>query len=205
MKKILKWIGIALGSLVALLVVAAVVLYILGSARVNKTFDIQPEAIPIPTDEASIARGQHLVEALTFCGGCHGENLGGEAFEDEPMIATFYAPNLTSGKGGVGATYSDADYVMAIRHGVSPQGRGLLIMHSDVYHNLSEQDLGAMIAYLKSVPAVDNELPELKIYPLGNIMVALGAFDSEALPLMPAESIDHSAPFAEMPAQSKTT
>jgi mono/diheme cytochrome c family protein len=205
MKKVLKWLGIVLGSLVALLVVAAAVLYILGSARLNKTYDIQPEAIAIPTDEAAIARGRHLVEALTFCGGCHGEDLEGDTFEDEQMIATFYAPNLTSGRGGVGVTYNDADYVLAIRHGVDPQGRGLLIMHSNVYHNLSEQDLGAMIAYLKSVPSVDNELPEPKIEPFGKILVALGAFDSEALPLIPAESIDHNAPFAEMPAQGATT
>ena len=205
MKKVLKWIGIVLGSMVALLVVAAIGLYTLGSARLNKTYDIQPETITIPTGETAIARGRHLDEALTFCQGCHGEQLEGEIFEDEPMIATFYAPNLTSGRGGVGATYSDADYVRAIRHGVNSQGRGLLIMHSDVYHNLSEQDLGAMIAYLKSVPPVGNELPEPKIYPLGNIMVALGAFDSEALPLIPAELIDHSAPFAEIPAQGTTT
>ena len=205
MKKVLKWIGIVLGSLVVLLVVAGAVLYILGSARLNKTYDIQPETIAIPTDEAAIARGRHLDEALTFCGGCHGEDLGGDVFEDEPMIATFYAPNLTSGHGGVGVTYSDADYLRAIRHGVDPQGRGLLIMHSNVYQNLSEQDLGAMIAYLKSVPAVDNETPGPKIEPLGKIMVALGAFDSEALPLIPAELIDHSAPYMEMPAQGTTT
>jgi cytochrome c553 len=204
MKKVLKWIGIVLGSVVALLVVAGVVLYFLGSARLNKTYNIQPEDLSIPSDAAAIAHGRHLVEALTFCKGCHGEQLEGDIFEDEPMIATFYAPNLTSGQGGLGAAYSAADYVRAIRHGVDPQGRGLLIMHSDIYHNLSQQDLGAMIAYLKSVPPVDNELPDLKIKPLGKIMVALGVFDSEALPLIPAEKIDHAAPFTEMPSQGAT-
>ena len=204
MKKALKWIGIVLGGLVGLLVLAAVVLYAIGSSRLNKTYDIQPEAITVPTDEAAIARGRHLVEALTFCQACHGEDLGGDVFEDEPMIATFYAPNLTPGRGGVGATFSDGDYVRAIRHGVNPEGRGLLIMHSDVYHNLSEQDLGAIIAYLKSVPPVDNEIPEPKLRPLGRILVALGVFDSEAIPLIPAERIDHSAPFPGMPAQGAT-
>jgi cytochrome c553 len=204
MKKVLKWIGIVLGGLMALLLVVAVVLYILGSTRINKTYHIQPEAIAIPTDAATIARGQHLVEAVTFCGECHGERLGGDVFEDEPMIATFYADNLTSGQGGVGATFSDADFVRAIRQGVDPQGRGLMIMHSDVYHNLSQQDLGAIIAYLKSVPPVDNELPEPKVYPFGKILVALGVFDSEALPLIPAEKIDHSTSFVEMPAQGAT-
>lgn len=204
MKKVLKWVGIVLGGLVALLVAAAVVVYILGSVRINKTYNIQPVAIAIPADEAAIARGKHLVKALTLCDECHGEQLGGDVFEDEPMIATFYAPNLTSGQGGVGAYYSDADYIRAIRHGVDPQGRGLMIMHSDVYHNLSQQDLGAIIAYLKSVPPVDNELPEPKIKPLGKIMVAMGMFDSEALPLIPAEKIDHSAPYADMPPQAAT-
>ena len=204
MKKVLKWIGIILGGLVALLLVAAVVLYVLGSNRINKTYHIQPEAIAIPTDEAAIARGQHLVDAVTLCKECHGDQFEGDVFEDEPMIATFYAPNLTSGRGGEGAAYSDADYVRAIRHGVDPQGRGLMIMHSDVYHNLSRQDLGAIIAYLKSVPPVDNELPEPKVYPFGKILVALGVFDSEALPLVPAEKIDHNASFVEMPAQGAT-
>jgi cytochrome c553 len=104
----------------------------------------------------------------------------------------------------LGASYSNADYVRAIRHGVDPQGRGLMIMHSNVYHNLSQQDLGAMIAYLKSVPPVDNATPAPKIEPLGRILVALGVFDSEALPLIPAEGIDHSAPFAELPPQGAT-
>jgi cytochrome c553 len=204
MRKVLKWIGIGLGGLVGLLALAGVVLYFLGSSRLNKTFDIQVETIPIPTDEAAIARGRHLVEAVTFCKACHGENLEGEVFDDEPMIATFYAPNLTSGQGGVGGSYSDADYVRAIRHGVDPQGRGLMIMHSDVYHNLSQDDLGAIIAYLKTVPPVDNPLPGPVVKPLGNILVALGVFDTEALPLIPAEKIDHSAPFTQPPPQGPT-
>jgi cytochrome c553 len=109
-------------------------------------------------------------------------------------MATISANNLTSGRGGVGATYTDADWVRAIRHGVNPEGRGLIIMHSDLYHNLSEEDLGAVIAFLKSVPPVDNEIPKTKAEPLGTIFVALGMFDIEGMPLIPAEVIDHDAP-----------
>lgn len=204
MRRLLKWIGILLGGLVGVVLVAAIVLYALGSARLNKSHDIQVETIAIPSDEAAIARGQHLVDAVTFCKACHGEDLGGDIFEDEPGMATISAANLTAGRGGVGATYSDADYVRSFRHGVSPDGRGLLFMHSDIYHNLSKQDLGAIIAYLKSAPPVDNEVPETRVAPLGRILVALGVFDTEALPLVPAEVIDHTAPFAEMPAQGAT-
>jgi len=151
MKNLLKWIGIAFGGLVGLLVLASVVLYVIGSARLNKTHEIQLENIAILTSESAITRGQHLVEVLTFCQACHGDNLEGEVFIDESIIATVYAPNLTSGQGGVGAIYTDADYVGAIRHGVNPEARGLMIMHSDVFHNLSQEDLGAVIAYTKSL------------------------------------------------------
>jgi cytochrome c553 len=115
------------------------------------------------------------------------------------MIATIYASNLTAGSGGVGGTYSDLDYVRANRHGVNREGRGLMIMHSDAYHMLSAADLGAIIAYLKSLPPVDNTLPATKGGLLGRILLPLGVFDSEAMPLIPAEMIDHAAPFQTAP------
>lgn len=204
MKKVLKWIGIVLGGLLGFLVVAAAVSYALGSSRLNKTHDVQVENIAIPTDEEAVTRGRHLVQAVTFCQECHGEDLGGEILEDEPGMVTISASNLTSGRGGVGATYNDADYVRSIRHGVNPQGRGLIIMHSDIYHNLSEQDLGAVIAYIKSRQPVDDEVPETRVQPLGRIFVGLGMFDMEGLPLIPAEVIDHSAPFVEAPPEGAT-
>ena len=204
MKKVLKWIGIALGGFVGLLILASVVLSVIGSARLNKTHEIQVENIAIPTSESAIARGQHLVEALTFCPACHGDNLEGKVFIDEPMMATVYAPNLTSGQGGVGGTYSDADYVRAIRHGVNPEGRGLWIMHSDVFHSLSEEDLGAVIAYVRSAPPVDSEAPDRRVLPLARVLIALGLFDSETIPFIPAEVIDHGAPFVEMPEMGAT-
>jgi cytochrome c553 len=144
------------------------------------------------------------VEALLFCQACHGDHLEGQLFIDEVMIATVYAPNLTSGQGGVGARYTVADFVRAIRHGVNPEGRGLLIMHSDVFHSLSKEDLGAVIAYVQSVPPVDNHIPEPRLLPLGRILVPLGVFDSEAIPFIPAELIDHGAPFVGMPEAEAT-
>jgi cytochrome c553 len=197
MKKVLKWIGIILGGLVGLLALALVVLYFIGSSRLNRSYDISVESVDIPTDEAVIARGKHLAEAVTLCLACHGDNLEGSVIDDEPSIAIISAPNLTSGRGGVAATYSDADWVRAIRHGVDPEGRGLIIMHSDVYHNLTKEDLSATIAFLKSVPPVDNEIPYTRALPLGKIMVALGMFDVEGMPLIPAEVIEHNAPFLE--------
>ena len=201
MKKVFRVIGIVLGGLLGLLVIAGVVLYFIGSARLDKTYAIQVENVTIPTDEQSIARGRHLAEAVTVCQVCHGDQLQGTVLEDQPMLVILTAPNLTSGRGGIGAGLSDADFIRAIRHGVSPQGRALMIMHSDAFHNLSQQDLADVIAYVKSVPPVDNDLPETQAKMLGRILVPLGVFDSNTVPLLPAEKIDQNAPFAEMPVQ----
>jgi mono/diheme cytochrome c family protein len=205
MNRVLKWTGIGLGGIVGVAVVAAALLYFMGASRLSRRYDIQVAAVAVPTDAAAIARGRHLAEAVTLCHACHGDGLGGDVLIDEPLIATVYASNLTAGRGGVGATYGDADYVRAIRHGVDRAGRGLMIMHSDAYHNLGQADLGAIIGYIKSMSPVDHEVPRTRGGPLGKILVALGLFDTGAMPLIPAEVIDHRAPFADVPPQGATS
>ena len=129
-RKILKWIGIVVGSLVALLVVAVLVLLLLGSRRVNKNYDIQVASIPIPTDAVAIERGRHIVETIGLCSECHGDRLEGEILEDDPMFGTLAPPNLTSGAGGIASAMADIDYVRSIRHGIGRVGKSLVIMPS---------------------------------------------------------------------------
>lgn len=189
MKRVLKWIGIGLGGLVGLIALAAVVLSILGGARLNKTHDIQAEAIAIPGDDAALARGEFLTNAI--CTSCHGPDLSGQVMLDEPPIGTVYAANIT----GLGHTHSDADMVKAIRHAVDQDGRQLVIMPAEVFINFSAEDLGAVIAYLKTVPAVDNDVPEPELTFMGRVLLAAGMFGD----IFPAEYIDHGQPFPEMP------
>jgi hypothetical protein len=110
---------------------------------------------------------------------------------DEPGMGRVYAANLASGKGGAGASFTDADFVRAIRHGVAPDGRELAIMPSQIFNHLSDQDLGALIAYLKTVPPVDNETPKPQLMPLGRIMLTAGMLGND---VFPAELIDLPAP-----------
>ena len=192
-RKILKWIGIVLGSLVGLLVLAFVVLYTIGTVKWNKMhgqYEVPFEAISIPTDQASIARGEHIA-TLNLCRMCHTESLNGQAVS-VPALFTFGIPNLTSGAGGVGATNTDEDWVRAIRHGVGHDDRGLVMMPVRTFYYLSDEDLGALIAYLKSLPPVDNELPKTDLGPLGRVMLALGQLPPEIEPNV--ISIDHNAP-----------
>ncbi len=173
--KIIKWVGYILGGLVVVILIALGVFYFMSEQKLANAYLVTPDAVTVPTDEASIARGQHIVESMTACGGCHGEDLSGTAFIDEPGFATLPAPNLTSGEGGIGATYTDEDWVRALRHGVAADGRQLIIMPSQHYNYLTDEDLGAVIAYIKSVPPVDQAWPARQI-PLipTRVLVALG-------------------------------
>ena len=191
-RKILKWIGIVLGSLIGLLVLAFVVLYSIGSAKWNKlhgNYDVPVETVPIPTDQASIARGEHIA-TIHMCGYSHTETLSGQS-ETVPGLITLTFPNLTGGGGGVSATNTDEAWVRAIRYGVGHDGRGLVIMPARFFYYLSDEDLGALIAYLKTLPPVDNELPPLNLGPLGRVMLAFGEAPFTGPDII---LIDHSSP-----------
>src|SRR5262245_31469441 len=140
MPKFVKWILIVLGGLVGLLVLVVIGLYVVSEMRLNKTYTIAPETITIPTDAAAIEHGKHLATAIGKCIDCRGPDLAGTVFIDGPpgkLIAT----NLTSGKGGVGGTFSDADWVRAIRHGVDPDGKPLLFMPAQEFYYFNDKDL----------------------------------------------------------------
>ena len=193
MKKTLKFIRKILGTVIGLLVLAFIALYIIGTvkwSRMHGKYDVPVETIAIPTDEASIARGEHIA-TLHLCRICHMETLSGQAVS-VPGLLTFGIPNLTSGVGGVGATNADEDWVRAIRHGVSHDDRGLVMMPVRTFYYLSDEDVGALIAYLKSLPPVDNEMPPTDLGPLGRVMLALGQLPPDIIPNV--TMIEHEAP-----------
>jgi len=198
MKKFLKWIGIVFGILFVLVLIIAGSMYAIGSSKLTKTYQVQPAAITIPKDADSIARGAYLYTAS--CAGCHGDDLGGKAILDDPTVGFLPAPNLTTGQGGIGGTFSDADFVRAIRHGVDPDGQGLIIMPAKAYWYFSEEDLGAIIAYVKTAPPINNNAGEKNFKPIARIMLAAGAF-GEAFA---AEVLDHNAPLPPAPTRGVT-
>lgn len=185
MKRVLKWIGIVLGSLIGLLLVAGVVLYFLGDSRLNKTYDFPHSNLALPTDEASIEYGKHRAE--TLCQSCHGENLSGvDNWFSAPPIGTIDSSNLTSGAGGIGNEFTTEDYVRAIRHGIDREGKPIFMVAVPSTSHLSDEDLGAIIAYLKTIPPVDHQMKERYFTPLARILLAGGMLGQ-----LPAESVSH--------------
>lgn len=194
MKRVLKWVGIGLGGLLGLLLLVVAVLVVVGGNKLNKQYDVQSEPVAISDDTAVLQRGQYLFSVS--CAGCHGDNLAGTAFFDDPVLGSIPAPNLTAGQGGAGVSFSDADFVRAIRHGIDNEGKPLMIMPASAFWHYSDEDLGAIIAYLKNAVPIDNDLGEKNLKLMGRILVGAGVLDALA-----AEHIDHTGPRPAAPAQ----
>jgi mono/diheme cytochrome c family protein len=195
MRKVLKWIGIVLGGLVGLALVAVGVLYVWTESKLNERYTIPVEQVAIPTDAASIARGQHLATSVFVCNQCHGPDLSGGVLFEDPLTGRLSPSNLTPGKGGVGQAYTDEDWVRAIRHGVMKDGRAGIAMLSNLFYKMNDEDLGAMIAYLKHLPPVDHEVPRTQLGLMGRVFLLQAEDD-----MLPAKTIDHTAPRPVAPA-----
>lgn len=115
-----------------------------------------------------VARGEYLVRGPMGCGNCHtpqgpdgplpGMELAGQLVEDSPAMKA-YAPNITPG--GDVANWSDDELARAIREGVLPDGSVIgPPMPIGLYRMLSDDDLAAVVAFLRTVPAVENQVPD---------------------------------------------
>ena len=171
---VLRWTLRILVAVAGIAAVGAGVVYAASERKLQKTYDTSVDSVHVPSDVASIARGEHLVRNVITCTVCHGDDIGGAVYSSDPVVGTVAGPNLTRGKGGLGPDYTDIDYVRAIRRGVRRDGRSLIVMPSEVFTHLSEEDLGAVLAFLKQAPSVDREVPKSGFGPVGRALLAAG-------------------------------
>ena len=186
MKTLLKILGYTLGALVLLVGIAALAIYTGSNARLKKTYvvNVKPVNVPAVTDAAALARGKHLA-TTRGCTECHGADLGGAKVFENGAMGKVHGPNLTRGRGGVPAEWGDLDYVRAIRHGVSRDGRGLFLMPSADYAQFSDSDMGSLVAFVKSMPPVDRARGPVQLGPVARTLTAVGKIK------LAAEIIDH--------------
>ena len=116
----------------------------------------EPGAVGEPITEAQIVPepdtveyGEYLVR-LGLCRDCHGQTLQGDK---SPAPDALYAPNLTS-SGNPGG-WTEEQFIQTLRFGRTPEGRLLdpEQMHWPLYGQMSDDDLGAILQYLQSLPA----------------------------------------------------
>ncbi|MDD2921985.1 MAG: c-type cytochrome [Anaerolineales bacterium] len=172
MKKILKWSGIILAVLAGILLVALAAAYFQTQSRFTRAYQTPNDVVAIPTDAESIALGKRIFQ-YRGCEACHGEKLEGKVYLDNPAVGLVISGNLTKGAGGIGREMSDADWVRGIRYGIRPDKTPMLFMPSTEFYFMSDADLGAVIAYIKSMPAVDNTMPRSSVSLMGRVVMTL--------------------------------
>ncbi|HEU5099066.1 MAG TPA: cytochrome c [Roseiflexaceae bacterium] len=162
---------VALGLLAS--VPALLFVLVAGLAGYGYTKLYLPRSVPaLALDTAAtpdrVARGEHL--ARTTCVACHATDgqlplSGGiDLSSHSPVpVGTIVPPNLTPG--GPLKAWSDEEIAQAIRNGLHKNGRTLL-MPTETLRNLSDDDLAALVAFLRSQPPVQHETPPLSPSPL---------------------------------------
>jgi len=188
------------GGLIGLVLVVVLGASVVSAMRLKKHYDVAGTVVPHRTDSASLARGKALA-TLYGCTGCHTPNLGGQQLIDAFPMAKLATSNLTRGEGGIAGTYTDADWERAIRHGIKRDGTPLVLMPSAAFNRMSDDELGRILAYVKSVPAVNRTPAPRVMYPIARV---LHAFRLGPEPLVPAEVIDHTAQRDPQPAPGPT-
>lgn len=185
--------GLRIAAVVALgVAAAATVITVRTNGQMAARYDVPVEPLTISDTPEARTHGEHVVKALAKCVDCHGEDLGGKVMVDERMVGTLAGPNLT--RGGVGAKLTTDDWVRAITQGVGHDRRPLAGMPSADYNALGREDVADIIAYARSVPAVERTVPAPRLGPVIRVMMTTGGVN-----LFEAETIDHARPLGANP------
>ncbi|MEZ4959845.1 MAG: c-type cytochrome [Saprospiraceae bacterium] len=184
MKKFLKWAGITLLGLVLIVLLASWIFASKFNSKFEKVYSLTPASVAIPTDSASIERGRTL---SVGCRSCHDVDMGGKVFFDDPNIGVLPSSNLTRAKGSETEGYTDEDYVRALRHGLNKKGNPLMVMPSESITHLSDQDLGCLIAFIKTLPPIERTFPKRHFTYMSQVMAGAGMFGN----LFAYDVIDH--------------
>lgn len=170
MKKIFKWTGIVL----LVIILAA---FFVTASRQHLKYDAPYPAIHASKDSAVIARGKHFVLGLAHCPDCH-STLNSDSLlrlnKEVPLsggvafvlpVGTIYSKNITPDKEtGIG-NLTDEEIARVLRYGVHASGEAVYDFMP--FHNMSDEDLTAVISYLRTLQPVKNKVPDNKLNLMG--------------------------------------
>ncbi|MBK7379447.1 MAG: cytochrome c [Ignavibacteriales bacterium] len=194
MRKFFRYVGIFFG----ILIVAIVGLLIYFNSNYP---DVDPPRnIKVESTPERIARGEYLAKNVTICLDCHStrdyskfsapivpgsDGKGGEGFlEEYGFPGNIYSKNLTPAAIG---NWTDGELIRAITCGVNKDDKALFpLMPYLNYNQLSEEDLYSIVAYLRTLKPIENQVPETELnFPLNLIVKTIPVKSYE-----PKKSID---------------
>lgn len=183
-RALVRWPGVVLATLLALVLALLAVVCGIGLYKLYTPRSVAISEVTVPATPDQIARGQHIAEVM--CAGCHSTDhqlplSGGDNLSEDAglPLGDIYAPNLTPG--GDLKEWSDTQIFRVIRTGVDDEGRptAMALVGS---RRLSDEDVVALIAYLRSSPPVQKETPEMNPSPLLALLVGSGLMNLDPAP-----------------------
>jgi cytochrome c553 len=172
MRKGWTWGLRIVGGLAAIAVIAFGVVWGWSEAIVVRNYSATAESVRAATSPEQIIVGKRLA-AVFGCPDCHGPYLQGKLFIDEPNVARVHTPNLTL----AAQRFNDGQLAQSIRQGVRPNGRALFAMPSEMYVNLRDDELAALLGYLRSLPVGGATTPPIEWRILARVALVAGEFE----------------------------
>ena len=196
MRKWVKRTSIALAALALLGVAATVVGKALGERKMARNVVLQVRELDVAPDSARIEHGRYLFNTRG-CAECHGGNGAGKTVvQDGGMYVV--APNITAGPNGATAGYKVVDWVRTVRHGVKPNGNPVMIMPSEDYSRLTDEDMAALVAFLQQMRPVPGTRAVIDVPAQVKALYAFGMIQDAS------EKIDHAQAPARLLAATVT-
>ncbi len=190
LKKVLKWTGL-------ILLVFILGITVITASRQNLKFEAPYPNLKASTDTALIAKGKHFMFDIAHCGSCHSRDNADSLLElgqDVPLtggrlfdfgVGKIYSKNITPDTlTGIGK-YTDAQVARTLRYGVRPDGTALFDFMP--FHNVSDEDLTAILSYLRAQKPVRFKVPENDMNVMGKMVNAF-----MVKPVGPSEEIQKS-------------
>lgn len=168
-----RWLKrISLG-LLALVLLALGTLYGWSQSILAEPWDTQPRAIAYTENPDELARGERLAQVFGCFHGCHGADMEGDVFFEEPWVARVVAPNLTQAV----RRLTPEQFEAIVRQGVMPDGKGTLGMPSASFATMTDRDLGAIYSFISAYPEqTQQDFGKTSIGLLGRLGLVLGEF-----------------------------
>jgi len=185
MKRALKWLAWTIAGLVVLLAALAFAAQILSDRKMHRRIDIAVQPVAYVSEPQALERGRYLF-ASRGCAECHGSEGRGKVMLDTPDGLFVRTPDLTPA--GPTGKYSERDWVRAVRHGVKPSGQPMLIMPTEDFNRLTDEDLAAIVAYTRSLAPGEGRAAEMRL-PLPVRALYAAGFVQDG-----AEKVDHTLP-----------
>jgi mono/diheme cytochrome c family protein len=150
----LKWSFAAAGLALALASLVPAIAWLVSEAIIVRRYPLPSSTVEATEDSKAIRRGAHLI-AIAGCQDCHGENLEGR-LNVRRGILPLWSTNLRL----FAQTATDEEFEWAIRAGITPDSTSTWIMPSMDYTYMSEDDVVAIVSYLRTLRALGEPTPK---------------------------------------------